>query len=63
MPSPAPASSSDDQFLRQVEGSVDLAVGTIVYQGRTAQQVAVKADLSKGVLTLHTLGGQFPGDL
>ncbi|MGE0153393.1 MAG: AsmA family protein [Reyranellaceae bacterium] len=48
--------------LRQVEGSLDLSVGTIVYQGRTAQQVAVKADLAKGVMTLHSLGGQFPGN-
>lgn len=59
----APASSTGgDQFLRQVEGSLDLAVGTIVYQGRTAQQVAVKADLSKGVLSLREFGGQFPGN-
>ncbi len=48
--------------LRRLDGSLDLSVGTIVYQGRTAQQVAVKADLAGGTLTLHRLGGQFPGN-
>jgi uncharacterized protein involved in outer membrane biogenesis len=59
---PQTPASSQTQMLRQVEGSIDLSVGTIVYQGRTAQQLAVKADLSKSVLTLHSLGGQFPGN-
>ncbi|MGE0658590.1 MAG: AsmA family protein [Reyranellaceae bacterium] len=48
--------------LQRLDGSLDLSVGTIVYQGRTAQQVAVKAELAGGTLTLHRLGGQFPGN-
>lgn len=59
---PQATAATSSQPLKDIEGSVDLSVGTIVYQGRTAQQVAVKADLSKGVLTLHSLGGQFPGN-
>lgn len=62
-PDDKPATDSGSvSALRDIEGSLDLSVGTIVYQGRTAQQVAVKADLSKGVLSLHSLGGQFPGN-
>ncbi len=56
------AATNTAAALKDVEGSLDLSVGTIVYQGRTAQQVAVKADLSQGVLTLHSLGGEFPGN-
>ena len=56
------ASAAPGSFLTDVEGSVDLSVGTIVYHGRTAQQIVVRADLSQGVLNLHELGGQFPGN-
>ncbi len=61
-PAPQAAMATSARPLGNIEGSVDLSVGTIVYQGRTAHQVAVKADLSRGVLTLHSLGGQFPGN-
>lgn len=54
--------SGPETTLKSIEGSVDLAIGTVVYRGRTAQQVAVRADLSKGVLNLQELGGRFPGN-
>ena len=54
--------SAAETALMSIEGSVDLSVGTVVYRGRTAQQVAVRADLSNGVLDLQELGGRFPGN-
>lgn len=45
-----------------IEGSLDLSVGTILYQGKSAQNVVLKGDLSKGTLTIANIGGQFPGD-
>jgi uncharacterized protein involved in outer membrane biogenesis len=60
-PTPPPAVASS-ALPADIEGSLDVSVGTIVYQGKTAQNVALKGDLSKGTLTIANIGGQFPGN-
>lgn len=59
---PAAATAQSAGFPTDIEGSLDLSVGTILYRGKTAQNVVLKGDLSKGMLTIAGIGGRFPGD-
>lgn len=58
---PLPGTAGQPMVPKDLEGSLDISVGTISYQGKLAQQIAVKGDVTRGVLTIKEAGGLFPG--